>query len=487
MSLKVMQTNLGRGRAAHDLAYATARKEGVDILLVGEPNKTITKGGEWIKDERGDVAVLLINKKVIVTQTKAGKGYVSISLEGCELYCCYISPNIELEEYKEKVDEIANHVRAGKKEAIIAGDLNAKSPLWESPVNDKRGEYWAEWIAALELVVHNAGGMPTFVRGNTESYIDVTLSTQKISTRVANWKILEEESLTEHRLIYYEVKLAKAQKKMINKQKFTTDWDAYNANLEIRLCNMSKQERSSHSKCTEIIKNAYAHSIVKVSGSKKKVPYWWKEAISQKRNQCTVIRRWCTRMSRRGLAEDQRLQAHRKYKEGKKELRKLISLSKKEHWNKLCADLNNDIWGDGYKIAIKGISNIMPYDLPDKERREIARNLFICSEKEVHNYRKKADKFPAFTATELSEAINNMKPGKAPGLDGVPVEVIKETERLHGDWLLDVMNQLLCVQKFPREWKVAKVILIPKEGKGGRKARVRIPEGTIDVASSRGN
>ncbi|KAK9709304.1 hypothetical protein QE152_g26700 [Popillia japonica] len=44
MSLKVLQTNLGRGRAAHDLAYATAKNKGVDIILVSEPNKTITKG-----------------------------------------------------------------------------------------------------------------------------------------------------------------------------------------------------------------------------------------------------------------------------------------------------------------------------------------------------------------------------------------------------------------------------------------------------------
>ncbi|KAK9693477.1 Endonuclease-reverse transcriptase [Popillia japonica] len=159
MGLKILQTNLGRGRAAHDLAYATAKQKGVELLIVCEPNKTITKSSEWIKDERGDVAVLFINKTLSVTGT-----------------------NVDMEEYVEKVDEIANHMRSSKREAVLAGDINAKSHLWESPTRDKKGDHWAEWIAELGLVCHNTGGRPTFVRGEANSFIDVTLSTPKMAS-----------------------------------------------------------------------------------------------------------------------------------------------------------------------------------------------------------------------------------------------------------------------------------------------------------------
>ncbi|KAK9711620.1 hypothetical protein QE152_g25370 [Popillia japonica] len=82
MTFKILQTNLGRGRAPHDLAYATAKEKRVDMMLVSEPNKKIAKEKEWITDEREDVAVLVLNKKLPVIRTKTGKGFVGISFEG---------------------------------------------------------------------------------------------------------------------------------------------------------------------------------------------------------------------------------------------------------------------------------------------------------------------------------------------------------------------------------------------------------------------
>lgn len=64
MSIKTLQTNIGRARAAHDLAHATVKKRCVDILLVSEPNKSIITSREPIKDESQNVAVLLISKKL---------------------------------------------------------------------------------------------------------------------------------------------------------------------------------------------------------------------------------------------------------------------------------------------------------------------------------------------------------------------------------------------------------------------------------------
>ncbi|KAK9729248.1 Endonuclease-reverse transcriptase [Popillia japonica] len=91
-----------------------------------------------------------------------------------------------MEEYIEKVDEIANHMRSSKREAVLAGDINAKSHLWASPTRDKKDDHWAEWIAELGLVCHNTGGRPTFVRGEANSFIDVTLSTPKMASRVTD-------------------------------------------------------------------------------------------------------------------------------------------------------------------------------------------------------------------------------------------------------------------------------------------------------------
>ncbi|KAK9680734.1 hypothetical protein QE152_g38855 [Popillia japonica] len=192
---------------------------------------------------------------------------------------------------------------------------------------------------------------------------------------------------------------------------------------------MDAQERSSHKECTAIIGEAYKNSIINGPRGEKTIPYWWSDEINDKRKQCMEARRGYTKMAKTNASEVEKLRASIKYKLTKKELRKLIRLSKREHWNKLCNDLNSDVWGDGYKIAVKSLKNFVPYDIPDKDKKEIAKKLFPCSSRARQDYRKRVDTVLPFTAIELTDAANNMKSGKASGPDGIPTEAIKETEK----------------------------------------------------------
>lgn len=57
MPITIIQTNLGRGRISHDLAYVMTSEREADLLFVSEPNKKITKKQGWICDKRQDIAV----------------------------------------------------------------------------------------------------------------------------------------------------------------------------------------------------------------------------------------------------------------------------------------------------------------------------------------------------------------------------------------------------------------------------------------------
>ncbi|KAG5864877.1 hypothetical protein JTB14_010058 [Gonioctena quinquepunctata] len=85
-------------------------------------------------------------------------------------------------------------------EYVIAGDLNSQSSLWGSPVEDRRGEYLAEWAAELNLIFLNTGES-TFVRRNSATHIDISRATQKIAKNVSNWQTLDGEFLTEDKHI----------------------------------------------------------------------------------------------------------------------------------------------------------------------------------------------------------------------------------------------------------------------------------------------
>lgn len=171
MVLKILQTNLGQTKAAHDLAYAKVCESNIDLLVVAEPNKAKVSKPGWILDTLGDIAIYTNNKKCIIAVPKK-QGYLIVELRSLVLVCGYISPNISLLSFKKKVDDIMMNARNTKKDFVIMGDFNCKSQLWGSQTTDRRGEYWAEWVAELDLVVNNEGNAPTFVRGNSHSFID---------------------------------------------------------------------------------------------------------------------------------------------------------------------------------------------------------------------------------------------------------------------------------------------------------------------------
>nr|CAH7763998.1 unnamed protein product [Callosobruchus chinensis] len=79
------------------------------------------------------------------------------------------------------------HARSSSRQFLILGDFNAKSSLWGPQPTDIRGNYLAEWIAVLNLVVHNSGDKPTFLRGLSMSFIDVTLLSQSLATKISKW------------------------------------------------------------------------------------------------------------------------------------------------------------------------------------------------------------------------------------------------------------------------------------------------------------
>lgn len=82
MSLKLLQTNLARGKKVHDLAYATTKQTNVDILSVGEQNKKIADGKKWTTYEGKDVAVLFVNRSIMATKVDVRKRHIHM----CEFW-----------------------------------------------------------------------------------------------------------------------------------------------------------------------------------------------------------------------------------------------------------------------------------------------------------------------------------------------------------------------------------------------------------------
>ncbi|KAK9718499.1 Endonuclease-reverse transcriptase [Popillia japonica] len=222
------RTNLGRGRMAHDMVQATAYEKMVDIIIISEPNKKIGKSQGYLTDNDVNVAIHIKNRDLGIVTHESGDGYVCVKWKDWSSYGCYLSPNIPYEEYRVRIDRIMQNVASRSTNAIIAGDFNAKAPLWGSPLTDRRGEYLMEWAAQLNLSVSNKGDTPTFQRGDSGSFIDITWVTEGIAGRVSEWEVLLGEAYTYHHHIYFEVaqNINKTERetgtyRLLQKQKFT--------------------------------------------------------------------------------------------------------------------------------------------------------------------------------------------------------------------------------------------------------------------------
>nr|CAI5860539.1 unnamed protein product [Callosobruchus analis] len=158
----VQYINTQRRQVSHDAAFAIAAEKDIDIIIALEPNKNLVSNSNWCTDKRTDVAIFFRTKQCRVKNLLAKDGY-------------------------------------------LVDDLNVKSLQWGSPTADKRGLYLSDWIAESELVVHNTGNTPTFSRGLTQSYIDLTIYTSNLAKDIAKWEVLNEESLSDHHFIYFEV------------------------------------------------------------------------------------------------------------------------------------------------------------------------------------------------------------------------------------------------------------------------------------------
>lgn len=466
--IKILQTNLQRKRISHDMAHLIAVREKIDILLTSEPNKKLMKDSGWITDKDLNVAVYFVNKDVGVSKVEMCKGFIRVQLKAFSLYCCYCSPNIAFSDFKIYVDSLMNTVKTHPGEAIILGDLNVKSPQWGSPTSDIRGEYFVEWLSTMDLLTHNTGDKPTFVRGPSQSYIDVTCSTQGIARNILNWKVLDDESHSDHAFIYFEIKdnihsrnnKTERQKVLFNNKKFQEE-------IKERTDILGQQESVTIENVMKAVTVSYKASCTGRNKTKNTfVPYWWSVDIETKRRECIAIRRSLTRRRARNILYDASiLQLNEEYKRERKELKILINRAKKQHWMDLCTELNENVWGNGYKIATKHLKNqSLPYQLSEERRIEIVEHLFPTKQDswERGNIAVVSDEF---TLEELAAATERLKGGRAPGPDGVPPEAIKELSRTVPEFLLKILNNLLRLQSFPLNWKLAKVILLRKNGK----------------------
>lgn len=234
----------------------------IGVCAVAEPTRRLSSE-KWCWSRDG-LAAIYWDSRILgrtCTVVGRGKGYVSADFGGFILVSAYISPNSSLEEFLEFLDDLGDEMRRmGGRQVIVCGDFNAKSVAWGSPRTNRRGELVEEWAAESDMRLINMGLEPTCVRAQGESFIDLTWASPDLMERIKNWRVMQEETLSDHAYIRMEIDDLVNRGKQIACLRLGWNWrkadlDLFKASL-IWKGAMLKEEEKSASVLTKLVGEA---------------------------------------------------------------------------------------------------------------------------------------------------------------------------------------------------------------------------------------
>ncbi|GBN02116.1 hypothetical protein AVEN_191268-1 [Araneus ventricosus] len=230
-----------------------------------------------------------------------------------------------------------------------------------------------------------------------------------------------------------------------------------------------------------IIQNLCKASIPIKKQGKHRVP-WWTTELNCMRKHVNAARRRFQRCKNVVIKEIYR----NKYQELKNKYNLKLLDAQINSWKDFLDEINvNNVWKKVYTFGIKQsfqkrveVSGIA---LPrgtvtnslDETIDEVLYNSFPedCEsyDKDCHKQISRDSLFncttandPPLTLHEIDAVVCKLKLKKSPGPDSIPNEVAKKLLQMYPHLLLKVFNSFLRLKIFPRCWKKARIILIPK-------------------------
>ncbi|KAL3278494.1 hypothetical protein HHI36_013813 [Cryptolaemus montrouzieri] len=125
-------------------------------------------------------------------------------------------------------------------------------------------------------------------------------------------------------------------------------------------------------------------------------------------------------MRRTRIAEDELIRLESEYKVKRRELRTEIYKSKQQKWRGLVEEVQQDVWGQGYRIVMGKLKK-QGLKISAEKRINIINQIFECNNtRDSENYVVISDGTEvSISKEEVEQALHEMKEKKAPGLDGV--------------------------------------------------------------------
>ncbi|KAH7941452.1 hypothetical protein HPB49_013818 [Dermacentor silvarum] len=380
---------------------------------------------------------------------------------------------------------------------ILAGDFNAKHPLWGPVSSDVRGVQLVQFACANELHVRNSpDSPPTFGTPYASSWINASLASIPLTCAGFVWSVSDSDTLSDHRYIEFSFSsMTGVTTKRLTNFARAQILDSLNPSMWFD-CVIGCRFSSSMTldlvleqfyRIYDALQNAtYEWSSLTLLQATPGGRHNWPLSgqgcalCADGSNGRAIVT--CAKCSGSRLLLAQYARAFACYERN-------IRHAKDTFDRSLCQELTSrNLFGEPFKLAFAKLSP--PTHLPPLIQSDGNLTSSVLSSAalllRVHvgfddpapdsdfqrrvrcvvdaPYPCTTDDF-SFTLTEVEHAVFLGNTRVAPGLDGLTAMFIRNLFRLQPQFLLRIFNEALTLGHFPSCWKAGRIIFIPKPGR----------------------
>ena len=501
------------------LGLCETRLPGEGTKLLHDNYQLLYKGGRTARHGVGLIVSEELAGKISHPNFKSDR-IISFSLK---LGLCKISiiqvyapqqgrPQEEKEEFFRLLQEVKDSVPYTDN-VLIIGDLNGHVGQDRTGIENvigafsignrnREGENIVDFCVQNQMSImnsfykHRDSHKWTWYRWNSiagayteKSMIDLAITNNK--NLLADVKSIPSVSFdSDHRLLLIKLKVTKPRiTKSQTKERFIlenikNDECLRSYQSEISRARRIQQDTNDPDEKWRTFKNAILNAATntvqkkRVKGRKKKQTPWWTPTLkSSVANKMRLFRKWM---------KTRRLEDHNNYKEACRETERVKAQAKTETWVRIGEDLEDDLQGTRKLIystaknyrkgsqpptyVIKdprsGIILTEPreIDLGWKHHFETLLNNTDSDHEDRLEFNLAESLEPDITALEVKNALKKMKNGKAPGVDTIPAELLKNSGEDGVAWLLELIDMLWNGQEPPKDWRRDLICPIYKKG-----------------------
>lgn len=369
--------------------------------------------------------------------------------------------------------------------SFFTGDFNAHHPAWGSTTSTRRGNLIYDALNSSNLNILN-NGSPTHVGrpNSTNSCIDLSLSTPNLFW-LSTWRIIDDPNGSDHLPIIISVNVTNPNSLPNNRStlpnylspnlKFNlnkADWPLFSQliNSSIPLLNTYTCPLKDYEQFTHMILDISKKTIPIKRNNLNNFPPsppWWNSSCSKAvSNRKSLYKTFI----RSGSVQD-----YLTYRNASAATTRLLKESKRLAWKQFCTNLNpsssiQSTWTTAKRFRNSIVTRSRPHN--DSWFNDFCCKVAPCyvpsSSEALHNSILPASNTLTnhiismpITLSELNAAIASRK-SIASGPDNISPVMLKHLPTNAVEYLLNILNKILLLNKIPDSWKEFIVIPIPK-------------------------